>query len=304
MDLQAFTFGRAEDRPHVLFTGGVHGDEYEPMVALRRLADVLRGKKIAGRVTIIPVVNEEAFRLRSRTAGDGLDLARTFPGRPDGSITEQIADALTPLIGSADFYVDLHTGGERLSVHPLAGYMLHPDPGVLDAQRRLAGAFGLPIVWGTTASLEGRSLSVARDANVPAIYTEFLGGGCDSRGVDAYKRGCLNVLTDLGVIEGQVLRPVLAPLVVEDSRVGSGHMQVCHPSPCAGFFEAKVALGERVQAGQALGVVTDPLGEEVLPVHADHDGIVLVLRRLPSITAGESVGVVLESDGAPPSWTG
>jgi predicted deacylase len=303
MNPQAFTFGRAEDRPHVLFTGGVHGDEYEPMAALRRLADVLSGKKIAGQVTVIPVVNEEAFHLGSRTAGDGLDLARTFPGRPDGSITERIAHALTPLIVSADYYVDLHTGGERLRVHPLSGYMLHPDPVVLAAQRRMAGAFGLPIIWGTTASLEGRSLSVARDANVPAIYTEYLGGGCDPRGVDAYVRGCLNVLTDLGVIEGQAPQPIAAPLVVEDDRVGSGHMQVRNPSPGTGFFEAKVKLGERVQAGQTLGVVADPLGREVLPVNSDCAGIVLVLRRLPRIETGESVGVVLETDGTPPPWT-
>jgi predicted deacylase len=304
MTFQAIRFGRDEDRPHVLFTGGVHGDEYEPMAALRRLAGLLSGCKLAGRVTHIPVVNEEAFHLGSRTAGDGLDLARTFPGRPGGSITERTADALTPLIGSADFYVDLHTGGERLRVHPLSGYMLHSDAGVLDAQRRLASAFGLPIVWGTNPSLEGRSLSIARDANVPAIYTEYLGGGCDPRGVDAFVRGCFNVLIDLGVIEGQLLRPSVPPLIVEDGRVGSGHMQVRNPSPRAGFFEAMVGLGERVRAGQMLGVVTDPLGREVLPANADCDGIVLVLRRLPSIESGESVGVVLETDGTPPLWVG
>lgn len=299
MDFQAIDVGRAGDRPHVLFTGGVHGDEYEPMAALRRLARALtlNGRKIAGRVTIIPVVNEEAFRLGSRTAGDGLDLARTFPGRLDGSITERIAASLAPRIGSADYYVDLHTGGERLQVHPLAGYMLHPDPGVLDAQRRLARAFGLPIIWGTSALLEGRSLSVARDANVPAIYAEYLGGGCDRRGVDAYFHGCLNVLADLGVIEDQPRTVGLEPLIIEDDRAGSGHMQVCNPSPCAGFFEAMVKLGESVRVGQPLGVVTDPTGGEVSPVPADRAGIVLVLRRLPCIEIGDSVGVVLEIEG-------
>ena len=41
----------------------------------------------------------------------------------------------------------------------------------------MARAFNLPLIWGTDASLEGRSLSVARDAAVPAIYAEYLGGG-------------------------------------------------------------------------------------------------------------------------------
>src|SRR6185437_995270 len=121
--------------------------------------------------------------------------------RSAGSVTERVAHALSRLIRSADFYVDLHTGGTRLRVLPLVGYMLHPDLGVLDAQRRMARAFGLPIIWGTDPSLNGRSLSVARDARIPAIYAEYHGGGgYDPEGVGAYVSGCLNVLTELGMI--------------------------------------------------------------------------------------------------------
>ena len=46
---------------------------------------------------------------------DQLDLARTCPGRSDGSVTEQTAWALSESIRSADFYIDLHTGGTELS---------------------------------------------------------------------------------------------------------------------------------------------------------------------------------------------
>ena len=101
-------------------------------------------------------------------------------------------------IRSANYYIDLHSGGTRFRVLPLAGYTLHPDPKVLEAQRRMARAFGLPFIWGTDPKLDGRSLSVARDALVPAIYAEYHGGGgCDPAGVDAYVQGCLNVLADL-----------------------------------------------------------------------------------------------------------
>ena len=54
-----------------------------------------------------------------------------------------------------------------LAVLPLVGYGLHGDESVLEGQRQMARAFNLPVVWGTDASLEGRSLSVARDANPP-----------------------------------------------------------------------------------------------------------------------------------------
>jgi predicted deacylase len=282
--------------PHVLITGGVHGDEFEPMAAIRRFMRILRPDTLRGRVTLVPVVNEPAFHLGRRCAEDGLDLARTCPGRHDGSITERIAFALSAVIRSADYYIDLHTGGTRLRVLPLVGYMLHPVAGVLEAQRKMAHAFGLPIIWGTDPNLDGRSLSVARDARVPAIYAEYHGGGgLDPAGVVAYVDGCLRVLAELGMIDQAPPAPATEALIMEDGRPGSGHMQVNHPSPCAGFFEPAVELGRRVSKGDRLGTVTDILGEHVAPIHAAYGGIVLVLHTFPRIDAGESVAVVLET---------
>src|SRR5262249_42350491 len=163
------------------------------------------------------------------------------------------AHALSTLIRTADYYIDLHTGGTRLRVLPLAGYTLHRDPAVLAAQRRMARAFGLPIIWGTDPNLEGRSLSGARAASIPGIYAEYHGGGgCDPSGIAAYVRGSLAVLADLGLANGRrdpagdVVPPV--PLIVEDDRPNSGHMQINHPAPCEGLFEPAVLLGERVRA--------------------------------------------------------
>src|SRR5437762_7120332 len=124
--------------PHLLITGGVHGDEFEPMAAIRRLVSSIDAASLCGRLTLVPVVNEAAFARGSRVAEDGLDLARTCLGRADGSITEQTAHALSELIRTADYYIDLHTGGLALAVWPLAGYMLHPDVDVLAKQRAMA----------------------------------------------------------------------------------------------------------------------------------------------------------------------
>jgi len=288
----------------VLIAGGVHGDEFEPMAAVRRLMRLLQPEELRGRVTLVPVVNEAAFRLGRRSAEDGLDLARTCPGRADGSITERTAHALSALIRTADFYIDLHTGGTRLRVLPLVGYTLHRDPAVLAAQRRMARAFGLPIIWGTSPNLDGRSLSVARDARVPAIYAEYHGGGgCDPAGVAAYVQGCLAVLAELGLIESTSPAARPEPLLVEDDRPGSGHMQVNHPAPCEGFFEPAVALGQQVRAGDLLGTVTDLLGDQIEPVHAAHTGVILVLHTFARVETGEGLVVVLETDRSPPSAT-
>ncbi|HIL71562.1 MAG TPA: hypothetical protein EYG38_17150, partial [Verrucomicrobia bacterium] len=170
--------------PHLLITAGVHGDEFEGIEALHRLKGFILPEKICGSVTIVPVVNESAFALRNRCGADGLDLARTCPGKHDGSVTQRAAAALVQLIVTADLYMDLHSGGVAMEVYPLAGYMLVESNSVIEKQRRMAHAFGLPLIWGTYSKLEGRSLSVARDARVPAIYVEYLGGGrCHPAGV-------------------------------------------------------------------------------------------------------------------------
>src|SRR6187401_3584703 len=107
--LKSLSFPGAHPGPHLLITGGVHGDEFEPMAAIRRLASAPELSDLRGRLTLVPVVNESAFNRGSRVADDGLDLARTCPGRPQGCITEQTAHALSELIRSADYYIALHT---------------------------------------------------------------------------------------------------------------------------------------------------------------------------------------------------
>ena len=127
MQLKTITSKATQEGPHLLITGGVHGDEFEPMAAIRRLINSPSPTLQRGKLTLVPVVNEPAFLRGQRTGEDGLDLARVCPGNPRGSVTEQIAHQLTGLIQQADYYIDLHTGGTTLQVLPLAGYVMHPD---------------------------------------------------------------------------------------------------------------------------------------------------------------------------------
>jgi predicted deacylase len=298
VQLQTLTFGDRSAGPHLLITGGVHGDEFEPMMALRILGGLLQKATIRGQVTLVPVVNEAAFAHGHRVAEDGLDLARTCPGRPDGSITERVAFALSDLIRSADYYIDLHTGGTRLTVWPMTGYVLHPDAAILENQRAMARAFNLPVIWGTDPTLPGRSLSVARDAGVPAIYAEYLGGGSVSTaGMEAYVEGCWNVMGHLGMLGYNA--PQNAVLcVVEDPRPNSGHMQRCYPSPMDGYFAATAPLGHQVDLAQTIGVVCDALGNRSEFIRANERGLILVLRTFPSVKQGDSLAVILDTSYA------
>ena len=286
-------FTGAKPGPHLLITAGVHGDEYEPILTVLRLLSAMKGKTFSGTLTLVPVVNPSAFSQATRCGEDGLDLARTCPGKPDGSLTERIAHEISELIRQADYFIDLHTGGNAYCVAPLAGYMLHPSRQVLSKQRSMAQAFNLPTVWGTTPHLEGRTLSVAREAHVPAIYIEYGGaGGTHPQIVEKLIAGCWNVITCLGMIEN-TLPDNEVVYTVEDHKENSGHLQIMHPSPTNGIFEAVVKLGEVVKKGQPIGNVWNNVGELVSAITASQTGVVFLLRAIPSVKKGDALGGVL-----------
>jgi predicted deacylase len=303
VELQTQRFDSGQPGPDLLITAGVHGDEHVPMQAVRDLIqhfreDAALRQSLRGSVTLVPVVNESAFARGHRCGSDNLDLARTCPGKPDGSVTEQTAHALSRLIESADFYIDLHSGGTELSVFPLAGYVLHADRKILETQRAMARAFNLAFVWGTSAELHGRSLSVARDAGVPAIYMEYLGGISPSpEGRAAGAEGCLNVMSQLEMLEREP-PPCAVEEIIEDTRPQSGHMQICNPAPITGFFEARVKLGDTVGVGDVLGSISSLAGDETREVLSEQAGRVIVLRKYPRVNADESIGVIAEREAA------
>ena len=296
MELKTLTIDGQKSGPHLLILAGVHGDEFEPMAAVRQLAKVLLPEELKGRVTLVPVVNEEAFLRGARCAGDGLDLARTCPGKANGSYTEQVAFAVSALIKTADYLIDLHTGGNVMSLFPLAGYTLHSDIKVLSLQRRMARAFNLPLIWGSDPNLNGRTLSVARDHNIPAIYAEWKGGGgCQPDGVRDYVDGCLNVMGALDMIERKQPQSRIEKIVEEDFD-GAGLLTGDYLSPFDGLFEAAVSLWDDVEEGSLVGTVSDILGENVAQIKSTQRGKVLCLRVFAKVSEGDSLCHVLDTN--------
>ncbi|WP_177486089.1 succinylglutamate desuccinylase/aspartoacylase family protein, partial [Pseudomonas sp. F16(2018)] len=69
------------------------------------------------------------FQAGTRTSPiDRGNLNRSFPGRPDGSVTEKIADYFRrTLLPLADIVLDIHSGGRTLDFLPFAACHVLPD---------------------------------------------------------------------------------------------------------------------------------------------------------------------------------
>lgn len=283
-----------KDGPIVLITAGVHGDEYEPIIAAQKLIGLLESKLIVGKVLIVPCVNSTAVELHTRFGDDGLDLARVCPGNVNGSSTEKDAAEISELIKHSDYLIDLHTGGRILDIFPMVGYMLHPTEMVLAEQREMAKAFGLPMIWGTECSPNGRTLSVARDAMVPAIYVEY-GGGSTVRKeiIQSYTAGCLAVLAYLKMFDNVVKETTSPKYWVEDPTPQNGHLQSKMPSPTDGIFVPNKSVGDGINEGEMIGQIIDMQSGNKIPIYVQETGIILFLRCDAIVKKGDSLGGIV-----------
>jgi predicted deacylase len=286
------------DGPTVSAVGGVHGDEFEGVVACLRLADTLADAPIRGRVRLVPVAHEAAHMASTRSSPiDGRNLARTFPGNPAGQPTERLADALRRhVIEGSDLFVDLHSAGTAYAMPLLVGWT---DDGCATcaASARAAEAFAMPVLWRHPGSVPpGRTLSVAHHAGIPSVYAEAEGGGTVTEAhADAYVAGMMRVLASLGVIGAQSTERAAAD--PPRRLTGEGNLDVpAMVAPFDGVCQVFVRPMDTVAAGQLVATVADPLSGESADVHAMTSGVVVLARRGARVALGENLVVLAEPD--------
>ena len=132
--------------PVALLSGGNHGDEYEGPLALYDRARTLDPSQVSGSVIIVPAMNYPAFRAGTRTSPiDKGNMNRSFPGRPDGTVTEKIADYFQrELLPRADIVFDFHSGGKTLDFVPFCAAHTLPDKALEQKAFDAVAAFSAP----------------------------------------------------------------------------------------------------------------------------------------------------------------
>ena len=277
--------------PTALLTGANHGDEYEGPAALFELAHTLDPVEVSGRIIIVPALNYPAFRAGTRTSPiDRGNLNRSFPGRPDGTVTEKIADYVTRhLIPLADIVLDFHSGGRTLDFLPYAAAHELPDKAQEGRCFAAVAAFAAPY---SMKMLEidavGMLDTTVEELGKVFVTTELGGAGTASaRSIDIARKGSLNMLRHAGILAGS---PDVQPSRWLDMP----------SSDCFTFAEddGLVAfvrdLGDAVTAGETIARVY-PVGKTGLaPVdyRASMHGV-LAARHVPGlIKAGDCLSVI------------
>lgn len=277
--------------PTALLTGASHGDEYEGPVALADLARTLSAGAVHGRVIIVPFKNFPAFQAGRRLSPiDAVNMNRAFPGRPDGSVTEKIADFFQrTLLPMADVVLDFHSGGRTLDFVPFAACHVLPDETQQARCVAARDAFAAPYsMMMQEIDAVGMYDTAAETLGKVFVTTELGGGGTATRkSIAIAKRGVHNLLKHAGILEGEI---EAAPSIKLEMPSGD-----CFSfSGDAGLIEPTIDLGEQVRGGDVLARIypTTRLGVSPVEVRAKLDGI-LAARHFPGlISPGDCLAVV------------
>ena len=282
---------RNGDGPTALLTGGNHGDEYEGPLALYDLARTLDPREVTGTVIIVPALNYPAFRAGTRTSPiDGGNMNRSFPGRPDGTVTQKIADYVQRhLLPRADIVLDFHSGGRTLDFVPFCAAHILPDKAQEQQAFAAVEAFGAP--W-SMKMLEidavGMFDTAAEEMGKVFVTTELGGGGtARAETVRIARRGVANLLRHAGILQGagEKTRTLWLDMPSADCFAFAEE---------DGMIETAVDLGEPVEAGAVVARIhaIGRTGTAPREIRAKIGGI-LAARHFPGLVkAGDCVSVV------------
>ena len=264
--------------PCVLVCGAIHGDEINGVEIIRRILTHKLINNIQGTLIAIPVVNVFGFVSKSRYLPDRRDLNRAFPGSETGSMAARLANTLmTEIIPHCTHVIDLHTGAVNRENLPQIRAKLTDEP-ITEAMAR---AFGVPVILNANL-VEGTFRAAASERGIPVIlYEAGEALRFEEVAIRAGVKGVLGVMSHLGMRRKSAKHKDTKTLIANASQwIRAGQ---------SGILRSLVASGSKVECGEVLAHINDPLGENSEAVLSPIAGIVIGKTNLPLVFEGEAV---------------
>lgn len=271
----------------------VHGDEPQPIRALKNILDELEPSAFRGMLLVVPVANPFAFAHSSRQSPDQheqTNLWSAFPGNPAGTLTQRYAARIREtVIDPADYFVEFHSGGSAGRIQARVDF----DPSIGERSGKKAKAMAYAFARGGVRLIHGVPLAKASapgfalSRGIPAISVEIGGAYLPEAEENKYRKcleaGIRNLLVHLGMHTGRQRRSTLVYFDFAN-RVEA------NPS-CGGYLLSRKTafsdIGKKVRKGQLLGEMLDPYSLEVREeLRSPADGIIFFSRCSGPVEAG------------------
>jgi hypothetical protein len=279
-----------EDGPVLWLSAGMHGQELSGVGVIWELVNErIEPAKLHGGLIVVPFMNPFSFTGGTYfTPQDGLNLHNFFPGDPEGSLTERLANLVYEEgVKKADVVIDLHCNPENAMMFT---YAFDPDDeGVGKQGYELARIFGLTTVddapkpSGVSADIQDAAYHLGKPSFLVELTPYY---SISPQAVAVGVRGVLNVMKTLKMIEGEI-EPQSEVSVIE------GRLGITFGSSSrGGFVIPETSLGEPVQKGQIVGRVVDFFGDPLEEIVSPVDGWLLTWPYLnQSVFSGDLVAM-------------
>lgn len=282
-----------QDMKRISIVTGIHGDELEGQyVCFELQRRISQDKKsLAGIVDIYPAMNP--LGIDSITRGIpafDLDMNRIFPGSMDGSMMEHLAACIIEDVKGSDCVFDIHASNIYLTEIPqIRINELHQDT-LLPMARNA----NVDLIWvhGASTVLEATFAHSLNCVGTPVLVVEM---GVGMRITKEYGEqlidGIFSLMKQMGIWKGKV-KPVRRPIISrEPEDVSYLNASV------SGVFLPSVKHGARLQKGQTIGRIVDPLQGDILDeVQAPEDGMLFTIRDYPIVVEGSLMGRLLKKE--------
>ncbi len=267
-----------KDGPRLFVSAAIHGDEINGVEIVRRLLKRSKLDRLHGTLIAIPVVNVYGFVAQTRYLPDRRDLNRCFPGSAKGSLAARLANTfIEEVVKKATHGIDLHTGSLHRTNLPQIRATLD-SPG----SEKLARSFGAPVIL-DAALREGSLRHAVAELGVPmVVYEAGEALRFDELAIKAGERGVLSVMRNLGMLPAlKSKKRSVEPFVA--------HGSTWVRAPESGILVTRLKLGDRVEKGEKLGTISDPLAEEETLVISPTAGVVIGRTNLPLMNEGDAI---------------
>jgi predicted deacylase len=282
-------FRGARPGPVLALVAGLHGTEYASVLALYSLLPRIDPKELQGTLVVLPLVNLPSFEQMVPHVNpvDRKSMNRFYPGTMEGTQTDRASFLITEqVVDKCDALIDLHGGDLDESLRPYTYWFGGGDPETSKRAKEMAVNFGLDhiILWEDAPKEKAQSkylVSTALLRGKPAIAAEAgYAGTTESEDVEVLVQGCLSVMRSLKMLPGAP-SPAEHPVWLQKA--------VSVPSEVTGLFFPLVKRSSYVQAGTKVGYVTDYFGATIAEIRSPVAGIVLHIRPVPSLKAGDTI---------------
>ncbi|MDO4764187.1 MAG: M14 family metallopeptidase [Flavobacteriaceae bacterium] len=270
---------------------GIHGCEYPPIIALQEIIKEIQPQSLKGSLIMIPIANIEAFYQRTPFVhpDDKKNLNYIFPGKADGSISEQIAHWITQnIIPNTDIFVDIHGGDANEDLIPFACY--YDDKRNEENTQKaleLAKASGLPYIVSYPYTIKD---------DEPALYAfkQAVQNNIIALSLEAGKLGNLqeDAVQLLKTAVWQMLdfsQTYPNPNDYQENEKKRLSQQTYIKAQESGIFYSSHKSGDFIKKNEEMGYITDEFGNFLCKITSPTDGIILYKIGTPPVNKGETV---------------